>query len=151
SPQPRLRALCCPRRPLPDSGLRRPGCLFSASMNAQRTLRLVALNAALTAIYFAGGKLGLSLAPLHPSASPVWPPSGIALAAFLLLGHRVWPAILLGSFLVNLTTNGTPLTAIAIAIGNTLEGWLGAVFVTTFGRGVDAFRRPRTAMTAFFL
>jgi integral membrane sensor domain MASE1 len=49
--------------------------------------------------YFAAGKLGLSLAFLNASASPVWPPTGIALACVLLWGHRVWPAVLLGAFL----------------------------------------------------
>ena len=49
--------------------------------------------------YFLLAKLGLELASLHPSASPVWPPSGLALAAFLLWGKRVWPAITVGRIL----------------------------------------------------
>ena len=48
---------------------------------------------------------------MNPSASAVWPPTGIALAATLLLGYRIWPAILLGAFLVNITTAGTPATS----------------------------------------
>src|SRR5881392_4033255 len=59
---------------------------------------------ALAAVYFAAGKLGLKLAFVNASASAVWPCTGIALAAFLLLGYRVWPAILAGAFLVNLAT-----------------------------------------------
>ena len=51
--------------------------------------------------YFIAGKLGLMLASLHASASPVWPPAGIALAAMLLFGYRVWPAIFVGAFLVD--------------------------------------------------
>ena len=58
----------------------------------------------LAVIYFIAGKLGLMLASLHASASPVWPPAGIALAALLLLGYRAWPAIFIGAFLVNVTT-----------------------------------------------
>src|SRR5258707_8321487 len=42
----------------------------------------------LAVIYFIAGKLGLMLASLHASASPVWPPAGIALSALLLLGYR---------------------------------------------------------------
>ena len=57
--------------------------------------------------YFVAGKLGLILAFLHVSASPVWPPTGLALAALLLFGIRFWPAIFLGAFLVNLTTAGS--------------------------------------------
>src|SRR5919198_3741296 len=51
--------------------------------------------------YVIAGKAGLTLAVVHPSATPVWPPTGIALAAFLLLGYGVWPRIALGAFLVN--------------------------------------------------
>ena len=60
----------------------------------------------LAVIYFIAGKFGLMLASLHASASPVWPPAGIALAGSLLLGYRAWPAIFIGAFLVNVTTAG---------------------------------------------
>ena len=60
----------------------------------------------LTVVYFIAGKFGLMLASLHASASPVWPPAGIALAALLVIGYRAWPAILVGAFLVNVTTAG---------------------------------------------
>src|SRR5512145_1297856 len=99
--------------------------------------------AALAAAYFAAGKLGLSLAFLHASASPVWPPTGIALAAFLVLGPRVWPAILAGAFLVNVTTAGSAATSLGIAAGNTLEGALGALLVERFAGGRRAFDRPQ--------
>ncbi len=97
----------------------------------------------LTGLYFAAGKLGLMLAFLHVSASPVWPPAGIALAALLLRGYGVWPAVFLGAFLVNLTTAGSVLTSIGIATGNTLEGVLGAFLVTRFANGRRAFDRPQ--------
>jgi hypothetical protein len=54
-------------------------------------LAQAATLAALAAVYFAAGKLGLFLAVVHPIASPVWPASGIAIAAVLLLGQRVCP------------------------------------------------------------
>jgi PAS domain S-box-containing protein len=99
--------------------------------------------AALAGVYFLAGKLGLKLAFLHQSASPVWPPTGIALAAVLLLGYRVWPGIWLGGFLVNVTTAGTWLTSVGIAGGNTLEALLGAWLVQRFARGRRAFDRAR--------
>jgi diguanylate cyclase (GGDEF)-like protein len=95
----------------------------------------------LAVIYFVAGKLGLSMAFVHPSSTAVWPPSGIALAALLLLGYRVWPGIFLGAFLVNLTTVGTFLTSLGIATGNTLEGLVGAYLVTRFANGRNAFER----------
>jgi PAS domain S-box-containing protein len=75
------------------------------------------------------------------SASPVWPPTGIALVAMLVLGYRVWPAIFVGAFIVNLTTAGSVATSLGIAAGNTLEGVIGAVLLNRFARGRSAFDR----------
>src|SRR5881296_4308012 len=97
----------------------------------------------LAAIYLLAGKLGLLLAFVHASATAVWPPTGIALAAFLLLGYRVWPGIFLGAFLVNLTTAGSVATTLGIATGNTLEGLAGAYLVNRFAHGAHAFDRPQ--------
>jgi len=82
--------------------------------------------AVLATIYFIVAKLGLKLAFFHVSATPVWPPTGITLAAFLVLGLRVWPGVLAGAFLVNMTTAGSAFTSLGIATGNTLEGVVGA-------------------------
>src|SRR5213596_1815923 len=97
----------------------------------------------LTLVYFVAGKFGLMLASLHASASPVWPPAGIALAALLLLGYRVWPAIFVGAFLVNLSTAGNVATSLAVASGNTLEAMCGAWLVNRFAGGTAAFDRPQ--------
>src|SRR5213592_2739237 len=97
----------------------------------------------LTAVYFIAGKLGLMLASLHASASPVWPAAGIALGALLVLGYRVWPAIFVGAFLVNLTTAGNVATSLAIASGNTLEVLCGAWLVNRFAGGTTVFDRPQ--------
>lgn len=93
--------------------------------------------------YFVAGKLGLLLAFVHASASSVWPPTGIALAAFLILGVRVWPAILGAAFLVNVTTAGSVATSIGIGVGNTLEGLVGAYLVNRFANGRRAFGGAR--------
>jgi PAS domain S-box-containing protein len=58
--------------------------------------------AAIAAVYYGAGRIGLSLALPPGHATAVWPPSGIALAAVLLLGFRVWPGIWLGAFLANI-------------------------------------------------
>ncbi|MFB3816800.1 MAG: MASE1 domain-containing protein [Candidatus Methylomirabilales bacterium] len=52
----------------------------------------------LTLLYILAAKLGLSFAFLHPSATPIWPPTGIALAALLLLGPAAWPVVFAGAF-----------------------------------------------------
>ena len=97
----------------------------------------------LAVIYFIAGKLGLMLASLHASASPVWPPAGIALAGLLLLGYRAWPGIFIGAFVVNVTTAGNVATAFAMATGNTLEALVGAWLVNRFAGGTNVFDRPQ--------
>jgi diguanylate cyclase (GGDEF)-like protein len=112
-------------------------------MVRSRFLRDLAVLAALAGVYFVAGKLGLKLASVHASATAVWPCTGIALAAFLILGYRVWPAILAGAFLVNLTTAGSLATSIGIAVGNTLEGVVGCYLVSRFAGGQHAFERAQ--------
>jgi PAS domain S-box-containing protein len=95
---------------------------------------------ALIIAYFLSGKIGLHFATVNPSATAIWAPSGIALAACLLFGSWLWPAIFAGAFLVNVTTYGSIATSVAIATGNTLEALTAAYFVQRFARGPDAFR-----------
>ncbi|HLF93030.1 MAG TPA: MASE1 domain-containing protein [Planctomycetota bacterium] len=96
----------------------------------------------MTIAYYVSGKLGLRLARVHESATAVWPPTGIALAACLLFGVRAWPGILLGAFLVNLSTSGSWASSTGIAIGNTLEAVVGSLLVGRFAGGREAFGRP---------
>jgi diguanylate cyclase (GGDEF)-like protein len=104
----------------------------------------LALHMGVAGVYFLAGKLALKLAFLNASATPVWPCTGIALAALLLFGYRLWPAIFAGAFLVNLTTAGTVLTSLGIAAGNTLEALVACYLVTRFAGGQDAFRKSQS-------
>jgi diguanylate cyclase (GGDEF)-like protein len=106
-----------------------------------RLARELGLLAGLGAVYFVAAKLGLRLAFMHASATPVWPNTGLALATMLILGARVWPAVLVGAFLANLTTVGSVATSLGIAAGNTLEALVGAYLVTRFASGRRAFER----------
>jgi PAS domain S-box-containing protein len=89
--------------------------------------------ALLVAVYFAAAKLGLKMAFVAEQVTVVWPPTGIALAALLVFGYRVWPAITLGAFLANATANEPLATAAGIALGNTLEALLGAWLLLLVG------------------
>jgi signal transduction histidine kinase/CheY-like chemotaxis protein len=93
----------------------------------------------LALVYFVAGKVGLSFADIHSSASAIWPPTGIALAALLLYGLRAWPAILAGALAVNLTTSGSLAASVGIALGNTAEALLGAWLVARWARGPACF------------
>ena len=88
----------------------------------------------LATVYFVAAKLSLALAIPPGYATAVWPPSGIALAAMLLFGGRVWPGIWLGATLVNLTVASSPFTATVIGIGNTLEALAGAALIRPLHR-----------------
>lgn len=58
--------------------------------------RYLGLGLITAAVYVASAKLGLTLAFVAQQVTVVWPPKGIALAAVLLLGFRIWPFIFLG-------------------------------------------------------
>ncbi len=92
--------------------------------------------------YFVFAKLGLTLASVNPSASPIWAPTGIALAAVLLGGLRVWPAVLAGAFAANATTAGTLETSAVIAAGNTLEAVVGGFLIGRWSGGAKTFSTP---------
>jgi signal transduction histidine kinase len=90
---------------------------------------------AVALLYYGAARLGLLLAFEKTNASPVWPPSGVALAAVLLLGYRVWPGVATGAFLANVAVFSanraaeTPVVGAVsglIAVGNTLEALSGA-------------------------
>jgi diguanylate cyclase (GGDEF)-like protein len=113
-------------------------------MIERHTLKEIAAIAGLAAAYFLAGRLGLMMAFVHASATAVWPPTGISLAALLLLGYRVWPGVFAGAFVVNIATEGTVATSLGIAAGNTLEAVLGAFLIKRFADGSRAFDRART-------
>lgn len=93
------------------------------------SLRYIGLAAALSLTYLAAAELGLSIAYVHTNVSPVWPPTGIAIASLLLFGRRFWPAIFVGALVANLLTDVSAPTAVGIAVGNTLEALVAAYLV----------------------
>jgi integral membrane sensor domain MASE1 len=98
-----------------------------------RSGRLAASALLLALLYFASAKLGLTLAFSTPNVTAVWPPTGIALAALVLVDRRLWPGVLLGAFLANVTTDVPVYTAAGIALGNTLEAVVGAALLERVG------------------
>lgn len=122
----------------------------------QRMAKVTALAGA----YVATGALGLTLALPPGYVTAVWPPSGIALAALLLWGPRMWPGIWLGSFLVNVVVsvasegpgiNPTGLAvAFSIATGSTLQALVGAFLQRRF-LGVDRIFESGETILSFGL
>lgn len=113
---------------------------------APERLRALGLTALVALVYALAGKLGLSLAFVNASASAVWPPTGIAIAAVLILGRVALPGIFAGAFIVNATTTGATWSSLAIAVGNTLEAFVAMTLVQRFAGGASAFESPRGAL-----
>ena len=110
-------------------------------MHHKLASRNLALLMGLVAVYFLAGKLGLKLAYVNASTSAVWPCTGIAIAALLILGYRVWPAIFAGAFLVNVTSAGTVATSLTMAAGNTVEAVIATYLVTRYADGRNVLLR----------
>ncbi len=102
-----------------------------SSYNGSQAIYPILAIAGLGVVYFVAAKLGLKLAFLYPSASSVWPGTGIALAAMLLLGSVA--------------------TSLGIATGNTLEGLIGARFLNRCANGRNVFDRARDILQFAFL
>jgi PAS domain S-box-containing protein len=101
--------------------------------------RELALCVFLIVLYIAAGRWGLTLALIQAHVTAIWLPAGIALAAFLLLGYRVWPAILVASVVIDATYSGNMITAVGVAGSNILEGIVGCYLVRRFAQGTKAF------------
>jgi integral membrane sensor domain MASE1 len=102
--------------------------------------------AALAGAYFAAAKLGLDLAFATTSVTAIWPPTGIALAALVLGGPRLWPGVALGALLANADTGVPAVTVLGITVGNTLEALAGAWLLRGVGRFDPSLRRVRDVL-----
>jgi two-component system sensor kinase FixL len=122
------------------------------SFSAERwsALKTALAIIALAAVYFTASKFGFTLAFAAEQVSIVWPPTGIALAAVLLLGYRIWPAIALGAFLANVTAHESVITALGIAAGNTLEALSGAWLLRRLTYCTPGLTRLRDAAAFIF-
>ena len=94
-----------------------------------RPLRAPAEIAGVAVVYFAAAKIGLLAAVAEKVVSSVWPPTGVALAALLLLGIRAWPGVTIAAFLLNWTAGVPAAGAAGIAVGNTLEAVTGVLLL----------------------
>jgi PAS domain S-box-containing protein len=110
----------------------------ASQMSRRRGLIRYATQAAIvSAAYVGTAKLGLALADAQSSITAVWAPTGIALAALLVWGYRLWPAVAIGALLANSWSSLPLVTVLGITTGNTLEAVLGAYLLLR----VAAFRR----------
>jgi PAS domain S-box-containing protein len=89
--------------------------------------------AALAAVYVAAAKLGIELSVARGVVTPVWAPTGIAIAALFLFGRNLWPAVALGALVANATSDASLGVSAAIAVGNTVEALVGSELLRRAG------------------
>ncbi len=105
---------------------------------------------ALAAVYYGGAELGLLEQQVRGQVTPLWPPTGIAVAALLLFGPRLWPGIALGAFLVNVSIGPSAPAVLGIVVGNTLAP-LCSYLLLRRARFRDEVDRLRDALALVFL
>jgi PAS domain S-box-containing protein len=105
--------------------------------------------AVIGATFLVFAKIGSALASINPSAMPIWPPAGLALAAVVLLGVRVWPAIFAAALIASVTdeigniaiASAMPAT-FGIAASTTLAAVIGGYLVERWSGGRETFNTP---------
>jgi signal transduction histidine kinase len=107
--------------------------------------------AGLAIAYVVVAKLGLMMDAVAGFATLVWPASGLSLAALLLLGNRLWPAIAVGAFFTNVWTGAPPHLAMGIAVGNTLEALAGVALLRYIPGFSASLERVRDALGLIFV
>ncbi len=102
------------------------------------------------AAYYLSARLGLSISLVERNVTPLWPPTGVAVVAYLLIGRSMWPAVAIAAFVVNLPISSGPLAAAVTSAGNTLAAVVAATLLLRVGfrRQLD---RRRDALAIVFL
>jgi diguanylate cyclase (GGDEF)-like protein len=86
----------------------------------------------------------LTFAAVPQNSTAIWPTSGLALAAVMILGARIWPAVAAGVFTAHVVATRDPLTALTVGVATALEAVLGAALIQRSAGGADVFRTPWT-------
>jgi PAS domain S-box-containing protein len=106
--------------------------------------------AAVATVYLGVALLTFSAGAAGTEESLLWLPSGIALAALMRAGGRLWPGVALGALMASLARGLPVLAAVGIAAGSTLEAFGGAAAVRRIIREQPALSRLRSAMALVF-
>jgi len=94
------------------------------------TIKTVVQLAMVFLAYYAAGKLGQATTNIRSgNLGPVWPAYGIAVAAMLAYGYRVWPGVAASAFLVAFESPVSALTAAGQAAGATAAAACGTSFL----------------------
>ena len=111
---------------------------------------LAGVGVGIAAAYVAAAVLGFQVSVVAEQITTVWAPTGIAIAALLLWGVRLWPAVWIGAFAANAGSDAPLWTAVVVATGNTLEA-VAATWALRRVPGFDAALRRVTDVTALIV
>lgn len=111
----------------------------------------VLLFIAFVIFYISAAKIGLSLAFFNDSSSPVWPPTGLAIALLVLFGLRFWPSVAIGAFLANIAVTPSVPVSLGIALGNTAEALVGAFLINKFANRKNTFDNIKHTISFFII
>ncbi len=98
------------------------------------------------AIYFGLAESALLLPAINPAATPLWPPTGFALALMLLRGYRIWPAILVASASCHLVVGRSLLELGSIEFGTLLASFAGVWLISRWSTGHETFSTPSSTL-----
>lgn len=103
----------------------------------------IVLNLILTLLYVVAGNIGMLFTTYSANSSPLWPPSGLALAAVLLFGlTRVLPGIFLGISILVINSSEPNISLAGLVAANLLEVILSSMLLLTIGKGKFKFKSP---------
>ena len=120
-------------------------------MRSNKQLFYVIQLLLLFVIYSVTGVLGLKFEAISGYATAVWPPTGISLAALLIFGLRLWPAVSLGAFVVNLSTGAPIMAAMGVSLGNTLEAILAVILLNKIVKFRNSLDRVKDVLGFVFI
>jgi diguanylate cyclase (GGDEF)-like protein/PAS domain S-box-containing protein len=98
---------------------------------------------AVAVAYFIAARICVYIADTGKAPAAIWVPGGIALAALIQFGPRVWPGVFLGSLAANMAVDLALPAGLALAFGNTIDPLVAVCGIRRYaGRQLD-FGRTR--------
>ena len=100
--------------------------------------RVLVDNLVLVLVYYLAGHLSMHFLAMPPSnAAAIWPPAGISLAAVLLRGYRVLPAVFIGDLIIAIELFGfndpfSIVFSLMVGLQAVLTAWIGAGLIHRF-------------------
>src|SRR5207302_4935873 len=115
---------------------------ISAFASARSAAAYLVELSIVAASYIGLAESALLLPAINPAATPLWPPTGFALALVLLRGYRIWPAILVGSLSPYLMAGRSLLELGSVGISTLLAAFAGTWLISRWSNGHQTFGTP---------